>query len=117
MVVGFTSEPTDVNATLNSTVKWHCSAGVNGVYDVYWLVNDTRTGSLPTDLRFLPSGETRGGSVFRTLTVQRATVAYNNSRVQCVIQPDGGGIELIHSRPSILILQGEHEQILYTGEA
>ena len=104
--VGFSSEPTDVNATIYSTVRWHCSAATEGIEGIYWKVNGTST--LYLALPFIPSGIVTGGVLFVTLTVQQATLTYNNSRVQCVIVPNRQEEDEVISTSAILTLQGNH---------
>ena len=108
--VGFSSEPTDVNAIIYSTVRWHCSAATEGLRRIYWKVNGTST--LHLTLPFIPSSEVTGEVLFVTLTVQQATLAYNNSRVQCILVPARQEDGEIISNSAILTLQGNHNHIL-----
>ena len=102
---GFLHEPTAVNATLNSTVRWKCSARTEDIRALYWKVNGTSTTNL--SLRFIPTGRSSDGITVVTLTVEQATVAYNNSRVQCILIPDGNSdSEEIIGRSVTLTIQG-----------
>ena len=94
-----------MNATVNSTIRWQCSAISRDIHDIYWKVNGTITTNI--SLWFTPSGEDiPSGITIVTLTVEQATVAYNNSRIQCVVVLNSDGEE-ITSRYAILTLQGK----------
>ena len=94
-ISAFIVTPTSVNATLESTATFTCSAS-RGL--VGWIVN----GSLFTEL---DTTDVTANSASKTSTLHiPATEEYNNTEVTCAIAILGG--EDLYSDPVVLKVQG-----------
>ena len=99
----FLSGPYSVNATLNSTAKFHCN--VTGIF-IEWLINgaDEDTPNLKDRVQSIDDKQQIDGKeIIVSILYVPATIDFNNSRIQCEIAgTDGVRI----SRAAIFRIQG-----------
>ena len=100
--------PSDTTVFINQTAAFTCVIHGAPLHQ-YWRVNGTPFGDLPSDIRdnMKTTQMTVGGDEKFTLIIL-GKAEYNETRVQCVVEDEGGQKE---SENSTLSIQGIHNII------